>query len=92
MSFVRSQFVDHLFRQLTGLVGRVEDLVVEDGKVEGQTQSDWMCGLHFALADLERILVGRLRVIDDGYSRHRHDSCNVVMVGANVFVASVNTN
>ena len=38
-----------LLGKLAGLVGGVEDLVVEDGEVERQTEANWMCGLHLGL-------------------------------------------
>lgn len=59
----------NLFGQLAGFVGRVQDLVVEDGEVQRQTQPDGMCRLHLALADLEGILVRSLRVIHHGCTR-----------------------
>jgi hypothetical protein len=46
----------HRFSELTSLFGRVEDLVVEDGEVEGKTQTDGMGGLHFRLGDFESLL------------------------------------
>lgn len=50
--------------KVAGLLGRVQDLIVEDGEVESQTKSDGVRGLHVFLADLKRILVGTLRVTD----------------------------
>lgn len=50
--------------KVAGLLGRVQDLVVEDREVESQTKPDGVCGLHVFLADLKRILVGVLRVTD----------------------------
>ena len=50
----------YLFGQLTRLVRAVEDLVVEHGEVESQTQSDGVGGLHFGLADLKSVLVSLL--------------------------------
>ncbi len=46
----------YLLGELTSLVGAVEDLVVEYGKVEGESQPDWVGGLHLALADIKCIL------------------------------------
>ena len=52
--------------EVAGLVGSVQDLVVENGEVEGQTQADGVSGRQLSLGDLggglirvER-LVGRL--------------------------------
>ena len=46
----------HLFRQLTRLVGAVEDFVIEDGKVESQTEADRVGRLHLVLADVKCVL------------------------------------
>ena len=53
-----------LFGQWAGLLRRVEDLVVEHGEVEGQAQADGVCGIHLLLADVKRLLVSLLRVVD----------------------------
>lgn len=53
----------HLLGQRAGLLGRVEDFIVEDGEVEGQAQPDGVCWLHVLLADVEGVLVGLLRVL-----------------------------
>ena len=54
-----------LLGKLAGLVGGVEDLVVEDGEVEGETQSDGVGWLHLTFADLKGVLVGLLRVVNN---------------------------
>ena len=54
-----------LLGQLAGLVGGVEDLVVEDGEVEGEPKPDGVGGLHLAFADLKRVLVRLLRVVNN---------------------------
>ena len=58
--------IESLLGQVAGLVGSVQDLVVENGEVEGQTQADGVSGRQLSLGDLggglirvER-LVGRL--------------------------------
>ncbi|KAG5272451.1 hypothetical protein AALO_G00165710, partial [Alosa alosa] len=56
---VADGLVERLLGQLARLLGRVLDLVVEDGEVERQAQADGVRGGH-ALADLERLLVGAL--------------------------------
>lgn len=56
-------FCTHQLGQSAGLLGRVEDFVVEDGEVEGQAQPDGVCWLHVLLADVEGLLVGLLRVL-----------------------------
>ena len=55
----------YLLGQLTRLVRAVEDLVVEHGEVEGEPQPDGVSGLHLGLTDLESVLVGFLRVVND---------------------------
>lgn len=49
--------------EVAGLLGRVQNLIIEDGKVESQTKPDGVRGLHVFLADLKRVLVGLLRVV-----------------------------
>ena len=44
--------------QVASLVGRVEDLVVEDGEVQGQTQTDGVGRSQVGLSDLGGGLVG----------------------------------
>jgi hypothetical protein len=48
--------ITYLLGELTSLVGAVEDLVVEYGEVEGESQPDGVGGLHLALADIKCIL------------------------------------
>ena len=43
--------------QVAGSVGRVEDLVVEDGEVKGKTKSDWVSGSQLSLSDIGGILL-----------------------------------
>ena len=38
-------------------VGGVDDLVVEDGEVEGESEADGMRRLHLGPRDVERVLV-----------------------------------
>ncbi len=44
--------VEGLLGQVAGAVGRVEDLVVEDREVEGQTQADGVGGGQLGLGDI----------------------------------------
>ena len=68
----------YLLGQLARLVRAVEDLVVEHGEVEGEPQPDGVSRLHLGLTDLESVLVGFLRVVNDSYKilvgikTHRH--------------------
>jgi len=36
--------VESLFGKMASLIGRIEDLIVEDGKVEGKTETNGMGG------------------------------------------------
>ena len=53
----------YLLGQLAGFVGTVEDLIIEYGEVECESQSDGMGGLHLGFADLKSVLVSFLRII-----------------------------
>ena len=50
---------------MTCPVRRVDDLVVEDGEVEGEAEADGVCRLHLGARDVERVLVGLLRVVNN---------------------------
>ena len=54
--------ISDLLGELTGLVGRVGNLVKEDGEVEGEAEADRMGRLHLILGDVERRLVRLLRL------------------------------
>lgn len=43
---------------MTGLVGRVENLIVEDGEVQGESKTDWVGGSKVSLSNFGGILVG----------------------------------
>lgn len=58
----------YLLGKLTSFVGRVENLVVEDGKVESKTKADRVRGLHLALGNVKRFLVSVLRLIHNALS------------------------
>ena len=53
----------YLLGQLAGFVGTVEDLIIEYGEVECESQSDGMGRLHLGFADLKSVLVSFLRII-----------------------------
>lgn len=38
----------------------VEDFIVENGEIEGKTQTDWVCWWHLLFADLVSLFVGIL--------------------------------
>jgi hypothetical protein len=43
---------------VASLIGGVEDLVVEDGEVEGKTKTDRVCWRKIGLSDFGGVLVG----------------------------------
>ena len=47
-----------LFGEMAGLVRRVENLIVEDGKVQGETEADWMGRSEIRSGDLSSSFVG----------------------------------
>ena len=53
---------------MTGARRRIYDLVVEDREVEREAEPDRMGRLHLRLGDVERLLVGLLRVLDDRWT------------------------
>lgn len=65
-------FDEYLLRQLTSFVRWIQYLVVEDWKVKRQTQSNGMCGLHFAFTNFKGILVCGLAVIHYGWNFSYH--------------------
>lgn len=54
--------VEGLLGEVAGAVGRVEDLVVEDGEVEGETEADGVGWRELGLRDVGGALVGALVV------------------------------
>lgn len=58
--------------KVAGLLGRVENLIVEDREVESQTKPYGVRGLHVFLADLKCILVSLLRVVNCGWIMRQH--------------------
>ena len=52
------------FCQLASLFGRIENFIVEDRKIERESQPNWVGRLHFGLADVVSVLVSFLRIID----------------------------
>merc|ERR1719183_890162 len=66
--------------ELASLLGRVEDLIVEDGEVERQTEADGMRGLHLGLSNLEGLLVSLLRIFENLRSSVTHSHLGEVPV------------
>jgi hypothetical protein len=65
--------IESLLGQLASLVGRVEDLVVEHGEVQCQTEADGVGGREVGGSDvsgslvcLERLVGGGLALVADG--------------------------
>ena len=65
--------IESLLGQLASLVGRVEDLVVEDGEVQGKTKTDGVGGsqvlgsdLSGGLVSLEGLVGGSLALVANG--------------------------
>lgn len=56
----------NLFSQLASLVWRIQNLIIEDWEVKCKTQADWMCWLHFTLANVKCILVSGLGIVNNG--------------------------
>ena len=48
---------------MAGTVGRVEDLVVEDGEVEGETETDGVSGSELGLGNVGGVLEMLLVVV-----------------------------
>ncbi len=53
----------NLLSQMTSPIGWIQDLIVEHGKVEGQTQPDGVGWLHLGAGHFKRFLVWSLRVV-----------------------------
>ena len=65
--------VESLLGEVASLVWRVEDLVVEDGEVQGKTKTDWVGWSKIALGNLggglvslEGLVGGLLALVADG--------------------------
>ena len=48
---------------MAGTVGRVEDLVVEDGEVEGETETDGVSGSELGLGNVGGVLMNLLDIV-----------------------------
>jgi hypothetical protein len=48
---------------VASLIGRVEDLVVEDGEVQGKTKTDWVRRGEVGLSNFGSVLVGLQRQV-----------------------------
>jgi len=52
-----NSIIEGLLSKVASLVGGVEDLIVEDGEVQGETESDWVSRSEIGLGNLSRSLV-----------------------------------
>ncbi|GBE60757.1 leucyl-tRNA synthetase, putative [Babesia ovata] len=57
---LRDGLVEGAFRHFAGLMRLVEDLVEEDGEVQGKSKADRVGGFQLGLCDLRGLLVGFL--------------------------------
>ena len=58
-----NSIIEGLLGEVAGLVGGVEDLVVEDGEVESETQTDGVSGGELGLSNLGSSLVSLERLV-----------------------------
>lgn len=58
VSLTSNRIVKRLFGKVTGLIGRVEDLIVEDREVERKTEADGMSRSKIGGSDLGGCFVG----------------------------------
>ena len=65
--WLKNKWNNYRFGQLTGLLGGIENFVVEDRKVEGQAQPDGVGGLHLWLADVVSVLISFLGIFHNSY-------------------------
>jgi hypothetical protein len=71
--FTSNGVIEGLLGKMTSLVGRVQDLIIENGEVEGQTQADWvgwckvgLCNFGGVLVSLEGLVGGLLSLVANG--------------------------
>lgn len=65
---------------MASLVGRVEDLVVEDREVQGEAETDWVCGGKVGLSNLGGGLVCLERLVGRGLALVSHGELGEVTV------------
>ena len=58
-----NSIIKSLLSKMASLIGRVEDLVVENGEVESKTKTDWVCRCEIGLSNLSSVLVGLKRFV-----------------------------
>ena len=68
-----NSLIERCLGHLAGLVGRVEDLVVEHGEVESKAETDWMRGCEIGGGDFgsglvrfKRLVCGLLALVGHG--------------------------
>ena len=60
---ISNSIIKSLLSKMAGLVRRVQDLIVEDGEVKGETKADWVCWCEISLCNLGGVLVGLKRLV-----------------------------
>lgn len=55
-----------LFGQVTSLIWCIEDLIVENGEVQGETETDWVRWSEVSVCDFSGSLVGFERFVGRG--------------------------
>ena len=55
--------IECLLGQVASLIWRIENLIVKDREVEGETKADGMCWSQVSLGNFRRILVGFQRFV-----------------------------
>lgn len=55
---ITASFSTYTLSQLAGVLVRVENLIVKNGEIQGEAESDWMRGRHVLFADVKGLLVG----------------------------------
>jgi hypothetical protein len=58
-----NRIIEGLLGEMACLVGRVQDLIVENGEVEGETKTDWVCWRKVGLSNLSCVLVSLKRLV-----------------------------
>ena len=72
--------IESLLSEVASLVRRVEDLVIEDRKVQGKTKANGVCGSEIGLGDFGGILVGLKRFVGGALSLLRNGKLSEVTV------------
>lgn len=77
--------------QLASLVGRVQDLVVEHGEVQGKTKADWVSRSQAVGGDLSGSLVSLKRLVGRGLALVTNGELGEVAVVVTLPVTGIRT-